>query len=72
VLPGQEAGNVEYVLQCGAAAYAPRPQALVRIISELATDPAKRHELAQRGAQLARPDACRQIVANVLARLPAS
>jgi UDP-N-acetylglucosamine:LPS N-acetylglucosamine transferase len=69
VLPGQEVGNVEYVLQCGAVAYAPRPQALVRLITELSADPAGREELAQRGARLARPDAGGVIVRNVLARL---
>jgi 1,2-diacylglycerol 3-beta-galactosyltransferase len=69
VLPGQEAGNLEYVVQKGAALYAPRPEELVRVITELAADPRRRAELAERGKRLARPEAARQIVEGALARL---
>jgi UDP-N-acetylglucosamine:LPS N-acetylglucosamine transferase len=69
VLAGQEAGNLEYVLEHGAVAYAPQPRALVRVISELAADPARRELLAERGARVARPDAARQIAQQTLARL---
>src|SRR6266568_3453202 len=69
VLPGQEAGNLEYVLQECAALYAPRPTALVQVISELAADPARRFELAERGKRLARPEAAQEIVEGALARL---
>ena len=68
VLPGQEAGNLEYVLQHGAVAYAPRPRALIQVVAELASDARKREELGRRGAQLARPHAAAQIVENLLAR----
>jgi processive 1,2-diacylglycerol beta-glucosyltransferase len=69
VLPGQEAGNLAYVLEQGAAAYAADPPSLARLIAELRADPAKRAELAACGARLARPAAARQIAANILARL---
>jgi UDP-N-acetylglucosamine:LPS N-acetylglucosamine transferase len=69
VLPGQEAGNLEYVLQHGAAAYAPTPRALVQTIGELLSERDRRERLAQCGARLARPDAARDIAANILERL---
>jgi UDP-N-acetylglucosamine:LPS N-acetylglucosamine transferase len=68
-VPGQETGNLEYVLQQGASRYAERPDDLVQIMRELLVDPTKRAELAQRGVMLARPDAARRIAENVLARL---
>ena len=68
VLPGQETGNLEYVLQHGAVEYAPHPQALVKIVGRLVSDPARRALLAERGARLGRPDAARRIAANILER----
>ena len=69
VLPGQEAGNLEYVLQRRAALYARDAGALARIVSDLYASPALRAEVADRGAQLARPGAARQIAHNIIARL---
>jgi UDP-N-acetylglucosamine:LPS N-acetylglucosamine transferase len=69
VLAGQEAGNLEYVLAHDAVEYALTPAMLVRAVGELASDPARRARLVERGAALARPDAARQIAANVLRRL---
>ena len=69
VLPGQEAGNLDYVLGCRAALYAPDPEALVRIVSDLRASPDMRAALAERGARLARPDAARQIARNIVSRL---
>jgi UDP-N-acetylglucosamine:LPS N-acetylglucosamine transferase len=69
VLPGQEAGNLEYVLDHRAAAYASTPSGLVQTIAALATDPARRQQLAACGARLAHPYAAREIAANVLRRL---
>jgi UDP-N-acetylglucosamine:LPS N-acetylglucosamine transferase len=71
VLPGQEAGNLEYMLKHGAAAYASTPGELVETIAELAADSAGRLELGFNGARLARPNAARDIAANVLSRLGA-
>jgi UDP-N-acetylglucosamine:LPS N-acetylglucosamine transferase len=69
VLPGQEAGNLEYVLRQGAVRYAPHPSALTRVVSELIAHPMERRALAERGAALARPDAAQRIVRGMLARL---
>jgi UDP-N-acetylglucosamine:LPS N-acetylglucosamine transferase len=69
VLPGQEAGNLEYVLERRAALYARDAEALARIVSDLHASPALRADLADRGARLARPDAARQIARNILSRL---
>ncbi len=69
VVPGQEAGNLEYVLAHGAAAYAPRPEALVETVFELVGDAPRREQLAEHGARLARPAAAAEIAANVLGRL---
>jgi UDP-N-acetylglucosamine:LPS N-acetylglucosamine transferase len=69
VLPGQEAGNLEYALGQGAVAYAPSARLLSRVVAELSGDSGRRAELARRGHALARPDAAQRIVANVLSRL---
>jgi UDP-N-acetylglucosamine:LPS N-acetylglucosamine transferase len=70
VLPGQEAGNLEYALQRQAVVHAHNPNELIRLVAQLATDPARRAALAERGARLARPAAAITIARNVLARLP--
>jgi processive 1,2-diacylglycerol beta-glucosyltransferase len=69
VLPGQEAGNLEYVLAKGAVEYAPSPPRLIDVVCELLANPSRRASLAERGSQLARPHAADDIVKNVLARL---
>jgi processive 1,2-diacylglycerol beta-glucosyltransferase len=69
VLAGQETGNLEYVLRSGAAAYAPTPTGLVETVARLLVEPASRQRLAECGARLARPNAARDIAANVLSRL---
>ena len=68
VLPGQETGNLDYVLRHGAAEFAPNGSALVEIVARLESDPEHRAGLAERGARLGRPDAARHIAANVLQR----
>ena len=68
VLPGQEAGNLAYVLERGAVAYAPSPDELARVVTELHADLDLRAALSARGAHLARPDAAAEIVRNVLRR----
>jgi processive 1,2-diacylglycerol beta-glucosyltransferase len=72
LLPGQEAGNLAYVLRQGAADYAPTPAALVRSVRRLSQDSSRRASLAECGARLARPDATREIVTGLLGRLDAA
>jgi processive 1,2-diacylglycerol beta-glucosyltransferase len=69
VLPGQEAGNLQYVLGHGAVDYAPTPRRLEQVVTDLYADAERRSGLAKRGASLARPDAARLIAADVLGRL---
>jgi UDP-N-acetylglucosamine:LPS N-acetylglucosamine transferase len=71
VLPGQEAGNLAYVLNQRAVAYAPDARALVRAVTGLHEDSVRRSELAARGRRLARPDAAGRIARGMLARLDA-
>jgi UDP-N-acetylglucosamine:LPS N-acetylglucosamine transferase len=68
VLPGQEAGNLEYVLGQEAVLFAPDPETLARIAQELVHHPSRRAALAERGARLARPKASRDIVRGLLER----
>jgi UDP-N-acetylglucosamine:LPS N-acetylglucosamine transferase len=68
VLAGQEAGNLEYVLQHQAVAYARDADELVRLIAELYDDPPRRQALAARGAMLATPTAAKRIARGLLAR----
>jgi UDP-N-acetylglucosamine:LPS N-acetylglucosamine transferase len=68
VLPGQEAGNLKYVLRHEAVLFAPDANSLARIVLEVFHDPRRRAALAERGARLARPAASRQIVRSLLER----
>ena len=72
VLRGQEAGNLEYVLDHGAVEYAANPRRLVQIVAALEADPLQRAALAGCGARLARPEAAGLIARSVLARLDAA
>jgi UDP-N-acetylglucosamine:LPS N-acetylglucosamine transferase len=71
ILPGQEAGNLEYVLHHDAVRFAPDPSTLGYVVRELFGDSAKRTALAERGARLARPDAAQRIARDVLTRMNA-
>jgi UDP-N-acetylglucosamine:LPS N-acetylglucosamine transferase len=68
VVPGQEAGNLEYVLAQEAVSFAPDPDALASIARELIHDPRRRATLVERGARLARPTASQDIVRGLLER----
>lgn len=69
VLPGQEAGNLQYALRQRAVLYARDPRRLERAVGDLYADGAMRRDLADCGRRLARPDAAQRIAAGVLARL---
>lgn len=68
VLPGQETGNLEYMLQHEAVRYAPDPCALAESVGELVRDPRRRAELAEQGGRLARPAATQRITRGLLER----
>ena len=65
-LPGQEEGNVDYVLDGKAGYWAPNPEAVVRAVATLAENETTRQQMAEASRQLARPQAAFEI-ARVLA-----
>lgn len=60
-LPGQEDGNVDYVVENGAGVWTPRVRDALTVLRQWVTDPDAREAAAQASARLARPDASRQI-----------
>lgn len=65
-LPGQEDGNVSYVVSNGAGVWAPHPDQIVAALQSWLHSPAERASAAQACIRLARPQAARQI-ARILA-----
>lgn len=65
-MPGQEDGNVTYVIGEGAGLWAPRPEQVVRALREWLDYPERREQVAAASRRLARPDAARRI-ARILA-----
>lgn len=60
-LPGQEDGNVDYVVDGGAGVWAPRAAEALATVRHWVGDPSARTAVAAASARLARPDAGRQI-----------
>lgn len=56
-LPGQEEGNVDYVVQGGAGRYAPEPEQVKEAIREWLSRPEVLTSFAQRAAAMGYPDA---------------
>jgi 1,2-diacylglycerol 3-beta-galactosyltransferase len=65
-LPGQEDGNVSYVVSNGAGVWAPNPERIVSALRSWLEAPSQRALAAQACTRLARPQAARQI-ARILA-----
>lgn len=68
-MPGQEEGNVDYVLDGGAGVWAPKPKAAVEAVRQFATDKALRDEYAAASLGLARPDTARGIARAIVGQL---
>jgi 1,2-diacylglycerol 3-beta-galactosyltransferase len=66
-MPGQEDGNVTFVMETGAGVWAPQPEQMLAAVRAWLQDPACREQAAATCRRLARPDASRQI-ARLLAR----
>jgi 1,2-diacylglycerol 3-beta-galactosyltransferase len=66
-VPGQEEGNVQYVVQEGAGAWCPSPRAVVRQLHVWLENPDAVQRAGQASARLARPDSALDI-ARVVAR----
>ena len=60
-LPGQEDGNVQYVVKKQAGVWAPRPHQVVDAVRRWVTDPAALKAAAAASTRVAKPDAARQI-----------
>jgi processive 1,2-diacylglycerol beta-glucosyltransferase len=69
LLPGQEAGNLEFALGQDAVVYAPDAGALAQTVVDLYHEPERRAAVAERGRRLARPDAAQRIASSILNRL---
>jgi len=64
-VPGQEEGNVSYVVDKGAGVWAPDVEDIVAILSEWINHPEKREKVAEISARLARPAASREIARQI-------
>ncbi len=60
-LPGQEEGNVDYVVDEGAGIWAPEPRKVVAALQNWLDHPDELQKASQTALHLARPDAARQI-----------
>ena len=65
-LPGQEDGNVQYVVDQKAGVWAPRPHQVVEAVRRWVNDPAARQAASEASRRVAKPNAARQI-AQVIA-----
>lgn len=70
-IPGQEDGNVEYLVQNGAGVFCPTPRAVVAQLRAWLDDPARLARMRDASLRLAQPDAAFN-VAREVARLAAS
>jgi 1,2-diacylglycerol 3-beta-galactosyltransferase len=65
-LPGQEDGNVAFVVAEGAGVWAPKPREIVNVLQDWIEHPEKRLEAAENCRRVAHPNAARDI-AHILA-----
>lgn len=64
-IPGQEDGNIDYVVNEGAGVWAPRPELVVDNLSRYLDDPVLYKSAVNACHKLARPDAARQIARTI-------
>lgn len=65
-LPGQETGNVDYVVDNGAGVWAPEPHKICSVLETWLNDPVILSRFAEASAHLARPQASRQIARRLV------
>jgi 1,2-diacylglycerol 3-beta-galactosyltransferase len=68
-LPGQEDGNVTYVVKKGAGAWAPSPKKVVEVVREWVEHPEERERVVRACRKAARPEAAHTIAYILGARL---
>jgi 1,2-diacylglycerol 3-beta-galactosyltransferase len=66
-LPGQEDGNVKYVMDEGAGVWAPSNETVIAALRDWLAHPARRQQAVDAARRLARPQAARQIAHMVAA-----
>ncbi len=64
-IPGQEEGNVSYVIDEGAGVWAPDIKDIINTLNDWLNNPEKRMKAIENAKRLARPDASRQIVRTI-------
>lgn len=65
-MPGQEEGNVDYVVDKGAGVWAPTPGQVVAVLRRWVENPDQREAVAAISKGLARPDAARNIAQRII------
>jgi len=65
-MPGQEDGNIEYVVEKGAGVWAPEPAHVVKTLRKWIDNPTLRQEIANISKSLARPDASKNIAGEII------
>jgi 1,2-diacylglycerol 3-beta-galactosyltransferase len=68
-MPGQEEGNVDYVVEKGAGVWAPYPEQVVTALRYWIDHPDERKKTARTSKKLARPDASRDIAQRIVSTL---
>jgi 1,2-diacylglycerol 3-beta-galactosyltransferase len=68
-LPGQEDGNVTYVLETATGVWAPKPQLVVRALTRWISRPHEREQVIENTHRVARPDSARRIARILGTRL---
>ena len=68
-LPGQEEGNVDFVVESGTGTWAPGPERSALAVRRILRNQAMLKEMRLRCAEHARPDAARKIAARIAAQL---
>jgi 1,2-diacylglycerol 3-beta-galactosyltransferase len=71
-LPGQEEGNVDYVVESGTGFWAPGPERSALTVRRILLDQSLLEEMRLRCAEHARPEAARQIAAHIATQLKRS
>jgi 1,2-diacylglycerol 3-beta-galactosyltransferase len=64
-IPGQEDGNVTFVVSEGAGVWAPKPQLVVRALTRWVSRPAERSRVIEKTRRAARPDSA-HLIAHML------
>jgi 1,2-diacylglycerol 3-beta-galactosyltransferase len=65
-MPGQEDGNVDYVIDHGAGVWAPEPDLVAATLRYWVQNPRIRQQISDTSKSLARPDASRDIAARII------